>query len=177
MAQAAKGGGIAPATDPHRDALLAVLVVRHDVEFVLTGGAAIQSHGGTYDTQDVDVAPESSVANLQRLAAALNELECRLVTDPANTAEWVRLPPDYFTVHSLRAATVWNLATRHGQLDITFSPSAFPTGYAELSKRADRRQVTGTSITVLVAALDDVHRSKQAAGRPKGHAYFRSLEP
>ena len=165
-----------PPADPDRDALLAALV-RHAVEFVLIGGAAIQSHGGTYDTQDVDLTPESSAANLRRLADALNELECRLVTDSANTAEWVRLPADYFTAHTLRAATVWNLATRHGQLDVTFSPSAFPTGYAELSKRADRRQVAGTAVTVLVAALDDIHRSKRTAGRPKDQAYFRSLEP
>jgi hypothetical protein len=71
--------------------------------------------------------------------------------------------------------SVWNLATRYGQLDVTFAPSAFPTGYAELRKRADRRQVAGTSATVLVAALEDIHRSKHAADRPKDQAYFRTL--
>jgi hypothetical protein len=86
------------------------------------------------------------------------------VTDPANAAEWVQLPPGYFTGRNLKAATVWNLATSHGQLDITFAPSAFPTGYAELSLRADRRRGAGTSVAGLVAALEDVHRSKRAAG-------------
>lgn len=160
MAGSAAGGGVDRPIDPDRDALLAVLI-RHGVAFVLIGGAAIQSHGGAYDTQDIDLAPEVGAANLQSLCAALNELECRLVTDPANTEAWVMLPDDYFTPRSVRGASVWNLATRYGQLDLTFAPSAFPTGYAELSKRADRRQVAGTSAIVLVAALEDVHRSKR----------------
>ena len=84
---------------------------------------------------------------------ALNELDCRLVTDPANTAAWVPLPPDYFTPRSLLAATVWNLATRHGQLDLTFAPSGFPAGYEVLAPRAERLTIAGTRIAVLVASL------------------------
>jgi hypothetical protein len=61
--------------DAQRAALLAVLV-EHDVTFVLLGGAAIQSHGRRYDTQDIDVTPDTSPENLERLAAALNDLEC-----------------------------------------------------------------------------------------------------
>ncbi len=160
--------------DPDRQALLAVLV-RHKVRFVLIGGAAIQSHGGRYDTQDIDVTPDAEQDNLQRLCDALNELECRLIIDPANLAEWVPLPSDYFTPRSLAAATVWNLATRHGLLDISFAPSAFPSGYAELSQHAEQRRVAGTSLTVSIASLDDIHRSKRAANRPKDQAYFRTL--
>lgn len=174
MAQPADTGGLSSELDPEREALLGVLV-RHQVRFVLIGGAAIQSHGGRHDTQDVDVTPETEQANLQRLSDALNELECRLVTNPANPAEWVSLPSDYFTPKSLAGSTVWNVATRHGLLDISFAPSAFPDGYAELSKRAEKRRVAGTTLKVSVAALDDIHRSKRAANRPKDQAYFRSL--
>ncbi|HEY5427895.1 MAG TPA: hypothetical protein VIK04_02165 [Solirubrobacteraceae bacterium] len=105
---------MSPAIDAEREALLKVLV-DHDVQFVVIGGAGIQSHGRRYDTLDIDVTPDRDEANLHRLAAALNALDCRLVTDPANTAAWVPLPPDYFTPRSLLAATVWNLATRHGR--------------------------------------------------------------
>lgn len=174
MAEPADAGGLSSALDPNREDLLAVLV-RHRVRFVLIGGAAIQSHGGRYDTKDIDVTPEIERANLQRLCDGLNELGCRLVTDPANSTEWVPLPSDYFTPSSIAAATVWNLATRHGLLDISFAPSAFPRGYAELSERAEKRRVAGTTLTVSVAALDDIHRSKRAANRPKDQAYFRSL--
>jgi hypothetical protein len=48
---------------------------------------------------------ERDEANLRRLADGLNELDCRLITDPANAAAWVPLPPDYFTPRSLLAAT------------------------------------------------------------------------
>jgi hypothetical protein len=109
------------------------------------------------------------------LCDALNELGCRLVTDPANPSDRVPLPSDYFTPRSIAASTAWNLATRHGQLDISFTPSAFPGGYTELSQRAEQCRVAGTTLTVSVAALEDIHRSKRAANRPKDQAYFRSL--
>ena len=51
---------------------LVQLLVRHNVTFVVIGGAAIQSHGRRYDTQDVHVTPDTDNANLERLAAALN---------------------------------------------------------------------------------------------------------
>jgi hypothetical protein len=81
---------------PGRAELLGMLL-RHEVKFVVIGGAAIQSHGRAYDTQDIDVTPETDEANLQRVADALNALECRLVADPADPRSWVALPADYFT--------------------------------------------------------------------------------
>ena len=162
--------------DPQRAALLGVLV-EHDVAFVLIGGAAIQSHGRRYDTLDIDVTPDTNPANLARLAAALNELECRLVIDPADISGWVPLPPDYFTSRSLLASSVWNLATRHGLLDLSFAPAGFPAGYADLAPRATRRPAAGTPIVVCVAALDDVHESKRQADRPKDRQYLQSADP
>jgi hypothetical protein len=119
------------------------------VAFVLIGGAAIQSHGRRFDTKDVDVTPDADQANLERLAAVLNGLGCRLVTDSADSTAWVPLPPDYFTPRSLLAASVWNLATRHGQLDLSFTPSGFPGSYRDLARGAAFRRVAGTAITVL----------------------------
>jgi hypothetical protein len=130
MAEPTDSGRVTPAIDAEREALLKTLVA-HNVQFVVIGGAGIQSHGRCYDTLDIDLTPDRDEANLHRLADALNELDCRLITDPANTAAWVRLPPDYFAPRSLLAATVWNLATRHGQLDLTFAPSGFPGGYGD----------------------------------------------
>jgi hypothetical protein len=76
---------VTPAIDAEREALLKTLVA-HGVQFVVIGGAGIQSHGRRYDTLDIDLTPDRDEANLHRLADALNELDCRLVTDPANTA-------------------------------------------------------------------------------------------
>ena len=173
MAEPTDTSGVAAAIDPRREALLGVLT-RHEMLFVLIGGPAIQSHGRRHDTLDIDLAPSTDPDNLARLAAALNELDCRLITNPSNTTAWVPLPPGYFTPRSLLAATVWNLPSHHGQLDLCFAPAGFPDGFAELEPRATGLTVAGTAITVSVAALDDVHESKRQADRPKGREYLRS---
>lgn len=53
--------------DPGRDALLRALR-DGGVRFVLIGGAAIESHGQRYATQDIDVTPDREHENLKRLA-------------------------------------------------------------------------------------------------------------
>jgi hypothetical protein len=171
MAESADPSGI----DLDREALLGVLL-RHGVVFVLIGGAAIQSHGRRYDTLDIDLTPDTEPENLSKLASALNELDCTLITDPADHGSWVVLPSDYFTTHSLRGASIWNLATRHGQLDICFEPAGFPNGYRDLALRATQRSVAGTTIMVSIAALEDVHKSKREANRPKDQEYLRHAE-
>lgn len=177
MAEAADPGDvIAGPVDAGRGELLQVLV-RHEVRFVVIGGAAIQSHGRRYVTEDIDLTPDTEAGNLQRLADALNELDCRLVIDPADPGSWVPLPADYFTPRSLLGASVWNVATRHGLLDLSFTPTGFPGGYADLAPAATTMPAAGTSISVLVASLDDVHASKRAADRPKDRAYFEASEP
>ena len=171
MGSQADPGGI----DPGREALLGVLT-RHRVAFVLIGGAAIQSHGRLFDTQDIDLTPDTTPGNLARLADALNELDCQLITDPTDVASWVTLPSDYFTSCSLLAASVWNLATRHGQIDLCFAPAGFPGGYRDLEPRATERSAAGTKIVVSVAALEDVHESKRQADRPKDREYLLRIE-
>jgi hypothetical protein len=61
-----------PLTDEAAAAIVAVLH-EHGVNFVVIGGFAIQLHqvGGLARTSDIDVTPERSRANLERLAAAL----------------------------------------------------------------------------------------------------------
>ena len=82
--------------DRGRETLLRAL---HDggVRFVVIGGAALQSHGQRYETEDIDVTPDRAQQNLKRLADVLNHLECRLEVDPAHPEKAVSLPPDYFT--------------------------------------------------------------------------------
>jgi hypothetical protein len=118
------GDDITAPVDAGRGQLLQVLV-RHEVRFIVIGGAAIQSHGRRYVTEDIDLTPDTDAGNLQRLADALNELDCRLVIDPADPGSWVPLPADYFTPRSLLGASVWNVATRHGLLDLSFTPTGF----------------------------------------------------
>lgn len=61
-------------------------------------------------------------------------------------------------------AGVWNRVTRVGDLDLSFVPTG-TGGYEDL--RRDSLVVDLRGVTVRVASLADVVRSKEAAGRPK----------
>lgn len=68
MAEAADSSrNVEDSIDAGRGELLKVLL-RHEVKFVVIGGAAIQSHGRRYVTEDIDLTPDTEEANLQRLA-------------------------------------------------------------------------------------------------------------
>jgi hypothetical protein len=60
---------------------------------------------------------------------------------------------------------VWNLVCPDGEFDVSFHPSGFAGGYAELAVNAHRLRVG--EVEVVVADLADVIRSKESAGRPK----------
>ncbi|HLF44750.1 MAG TPA: hypothetical protein VJA46_14660, partial [Acidimicrobiia bacterium] len=56
------------------------VLVEHQVEFLLVGGVAARLRGAPMLTQDVDITPSTDRDNLERLAAALKELDARLRT-------------------------------------------------------------------------------------------------
>ena len=102
--------------------------------------------------------PRRDPANLERLSAALTALGARVYVSPQEALAF-----DH-TGQSLADAAVWNLATAHGGLDITFVPAG-TQGYADLAERATVIDVG--DLDVRIAALEDVIRSKAAAGREK----------
>lgn len=163
-----------PAVDRQRAALLRALGDAGAL-YVLIGGAALESHQQPHRTVDVDVAPARTPKNLEALAAVLNDLQCALVVDPADASLDVPLPTGYFTASNLGQQDVWNLKTRHGKLDIAFTPAGFPDGYDQLQPRAQRLTVAHTDVQVSVAALEDVEHSKRTAGRPKDLAYLQRV--
>ncbi|WP_204802715.1 hypothetical protein [Mycobacterium riyadhense] len=69
------------------------------------------------------------------------------------------------TGESLRGIQMLNLRTAAGDLDLTFFPAGFPDGYDSLLAGAQARSIGGISVTV--AGLDDVIKSKAAAARAK----------
>lgn len=145
-----------PEFDP--GAIIRVLQ-QHEVRFVVIGGLAALAHGSPFPTEDLDVTPETSDVNLQRLSAALGALDARVRTpgDPAGV-------PFAHDAASLGAVGVWNLATAHGDLDLCLVPAG-TQGYRDLARDAVRVRAFG--IDIPVASLADVVRSKQAAGRAK----------
>lgn len=160
--------------DPERDALLRALTNAR-VDFVLVGGAALESHAQPHQTEDLDVLPKRTQENLQRLAGVLNTLDCRLIVDPEDPAQDVPLPAGYFTAASIAQQDFLNLRTAHGRLDVMTRPAGFPGGYDELRPRAQALTVASTTIAVPVASLEDVEHSKRVAARPKDRAYLQSV--
>jgi hypothetical protein len=138
------------------DKILGVLL-RHRVEFVVIGGLAALAHGSPIPTRDVDITPDRDPLNLGRLSDALTELDAMVRFDEE------ALPFDH-DAESLAAAGVWNLRTKHGDLDISMVPSG-TQGYSDLAQDAEETAIL--EVVVPVASLADVIRSKQAANRPK----------
>jgi hypothetical protein len=143
--------------DPRR---IVKVLDRHHVEYVLVGGYAAQLYGARRPTYDIDITPSTTRENLDRPSAALRELSAGIRVDDQPEG----LPFDC-TGESLRGMQLLNLRTAAGDLDLTFVPAGFPNGYEGLLPGAQRRSIGG--ITVTVAGLDDVIKSKTAAARAK----------
>lgn len=135
-------------------------LARHEVIYVVVGGFAVELWDvAVPPTADVDITPDMSIENLERLATALNELGAGL----RSGGEVVEIPGG-FTAKNIVGMHVWNLATEAGPLDLTVVPSG-TDGYDDLARNATDIEYRG--ILVPTASLRDVARSKEAAGRPK----------
>jgi hypothetical protein len=134
---------------------------RHQVRYVIIGAfAAIAQRVPIPATRDIDFTPEASQENLARLSLALTDLGARIRTEAVPDG----LPFSHDAT-SLAGAEVWNLVCADGEFDLSFHPSGFAGGYAELAVNARRLRVG--EVEVVVADLADVIRSKESAGRPK----------
>lgn len=142
--------------DPER---LVTTLARHRVRFVLVGALAARLHGFPRVTADADITPARDPDNLERLAAALRELDARVYTERVPEG----LPFDC-SPQMLARADLWNLVTSAGRLDLAFQPSG-TRGYDDLARGAVRFDVYG--VELLAARLEDIIRSKEAAGRPQ----------
>ena len=140
---------------------------RHDVRYVVVGAVAAIAQGSPLPTEDIDVTPASDLANLERLAAALQDLEARLRVP--DKPEGVPFP---FDPTYLAGNEIWNLVTPHGDLDVIFVPAG-TEGYDDLKR--DAILVDFGEIQAPMASLVDVIRSKQASSRAKDHAQLPAL--
>jgi hypothetical protein len=129
----------------------------HDVRFIVIGGVAGAAHGSPLITQDLDICYERSPENLERLAAALQQLHAKLrgVEDDV---------PFILDAKTLKAGDHFTFLTDAGDLDIMGTPAG-SAGYDDLAAEAVETELG--DIQVLVASLDDLMAMKRAAGRPK----------
>lgn len=131
---------------------------RHGVEYLVIGGIAARLAGAPIVTADLDVTPAQDLDNLRRLEAALADLGATFRVGSVTTDESI-------TANVLADNDHIQATTRHGDLDIIAKPAG-TGGFDDLSRSA-RREEVAPGVSAAVAALADVIRSKEAAGRPK----------
>ena len=134
-------------------------LARNRVDYVVIGGVAVIAHGHTRNTRDVDLMAAADRTNLERLAAALRELDARLSGVDAHL-----LDVDVQDAATLASGANFTMETDAGGLDLFNEiPGAAP--YEDLRERALVIDLDG--LTVRVAGRDDLIRIKRAAGRPQ----------
>lgn len=142
--------------DPER--IFATLAT-HQVEFVLVGALAARLQGFPRLTADVDLTPARTPANIERLGAALRELDARVYTE--SVPEGLAFD---CSAASLARADIWNLVTAAGRVDIIFHLAGID-GYDTLRANAVHFEIHGSPL--FAASLGDILRSKEAVDRPQ----------
>ena len=142
-------------------------LTRRGVDYVVIGGIAATLHGSERNTFDLDICPDQGPANLDKLGAALLEIDARL----RDIEEDVPFVPDG---RSLAGIEILTLSTSLGPLDVIVRPHGSPP-YSALRRRATRLEV-GAPAPVLVASIDDLIAMKRESDRPKDREDIERLE-
>lgn len=137
-------------------------LVRQGVRFVILGGIAERLLGSPRITEDFDICPETSRANLGRLAAMLNEVDAKW--RPEGMEETGFPPVEPWSARSFASLTSLPLLTRFGSFDIWPRPDG-TDGYRDLIRRAVDVEIGGHRAKAV--HLEDSIRIKRAIGGPK----------
>jgi hypothetical protein len=129
----------------------------HGVDFVVIGGLAGVAHGSSYPTYDLDVAYSRDEPNLERLAAALRQLEVTLTNAPEDL-------PFQIDARSLGNGANFTFDTPHGRFDILGDVPGM-RDFGKLREGASVAEIEG--VAVLVASIDHLIAMKRAANRAK----------
>ena len=132
-------------------------LVRHGVDFVLIGGMAGLAHGSNYPSFDVDVAYARDESNLERLVAALKEIDVTLRGAPADL-------PFQLDVRTFQNGANFTFVTPFGDLDVLADVGGI-SSYEQLRSAAEVKELAG--VPVRVASIDHLIAMKRAANRTK----------
>ena len=148
---------------------------RHGVEYLIVGGVAARAYGASRETKDFDCLVRRARDNLDRLAAAMRELNARLRVEGLSDAEAAQLPVqiDAMTLNAIEIST-WR--TDAGDLDVLVDIPGRDGVHRQYEDLASRAQVLDyAGMAVHVAGLDDIIASKEWADRPKDRAVLPEL--
>lgn len=158
--------------DEERLARLCDVLNEHHVVYIVFGSFAGRLQGADLQTVDVDLVPERSAGNLQRLCDALNSLDPRWRIDDVSEGLRIdggRLEPR----HILGSSVALGLVTSAGLVDLVLEPKGYERGYDDLAFRAVTLQLDETRIRV--GDLRDLIRSKELLGREKDREHLPDL--
>lgn len=141
---------------------------QHEVHYVLIGGLAGEFLGAPVGTDDIDICYERTTENIERLAAALRQLDARL-----RVAKVDEELPFLLDAQTLAAGDSSTFCTDAGDIDILATPSG-TGGFRDLDAGATAYDL-GQGLVVRVVGLDDLMRMKEASGRPKDEAHLNVL--
>ena len=139
---------------------------RHEVAFIVVGGAAAIAHGSARLTQDLDIVYDRSPANLDRLVAALADHKPYLRgVVPGLPFLWDRT--------TLARGINFTLVTSLGDIDLL---GEIPGGGAYQDLLAGAIELHVFQTRCLCLSLSQLIRAKRAAGRPKDLEALAELE-
>ena len=134
---------------------------RHRVAYIVIGGFGRVVQGAEEVTRGVDIVPSPKADNLERLEAALEELEA--VTPDGHAASLDANDDD----------DVLTFSTDRGELKLVHQPEG-TRGYEDL-RRAATREPLGRGIRPAVASVDDLARMLAALGRDEDQQKLSDL--
>jgi len=137
-------------------ALLAALD-RHQVAFIVVGGAAAIAHGSARLTQDLDIVYDRSPANLARLVEALAAHQPYLRGAPPGL-------PFLWSAATLERGLNFTLTTALGDIDLL---GEIPGGGAYQDLLPGAIELRVFQARCLCLSLPQLIRAKRAAGRPR----------
>jgi hypothetical protein len=126
----------------------------HEVDYVIVGGLAVQTHGHVRTTVDIDVIPRPDPTNMARLAGALTSLDAQILNPGSENLK--------IDASMLPRATLWQFATRHGAIDVLHEAPGAPP-YEALRSRA--LEIHLGELKLAVVGRDDLISMKRASAR------------
>ena len=139
---------------------------KHDVDFVILGATAAIAQGAPIGTIDLDLGYRRTRDNIKRMVAALKPFHPRL----RGVDKSIHFR---FSVEAIRRGCNFTFVTDAGDLDIL----GHITGLGDYdAMTANALKLRMFRCSVLVMDLEDVIRSKRAAGRAKDKAVLPVLE-
>lgn len=139
-------------------------LAKHEVDFLITGGISAVIQGAPVTTFDLDIVHKRSSENVQRLVAALNEMEAHY-----RTRRDIEILPE---TSALMGSGHHLLMTRFGPLDVLGSIGKGQTFEALVT---ETEQINLDALSVRVQSLRSLIAVKEEIGMEKDKAVLPIL--